>query len=416
MLRVFEAYVRTLVKTGSLTLELPSRSITFGDGTGPELAIRFMDQGVVRALIRNPVLRFCELYMDGRIEVTRGSLFEVQALLARSMMMSGATDWARILDGVRKRLGALQLGTGIERARSNVAHHYDLDGGLYRLFLDRDMQYSCGYFEPGRSDLEAAQLAKKRHIAAKLMIEPGKRVLDIGCGWGGMALYLAQFTGAQVKGITLSTEQLEAARERAASARLSDRVTIALEDYRQTQGPFDRIVSVGMLEHVGRKSFPTYFKRIAELLTDDGVALVHTIGYSAGPAPTNEFVDKYIFPGGYIPALSELAPAIEAAGLFIADIEVLRLHYAETIRAWRENFARNRDEVRALYDERFCRMWDLYLCGAENAFRVERAVNFQIQLCKKVDALPLTRSYMAEREEQLRRLDSLPQEVRLAGE
>ena len=416
MSRVLEAYLRTLVKKGSLTVEFPDRHVHLGDGTGPGLAVRFADRRVAWALMRNPVLRFGELYMEGRITVARGTLFDVVSLFSRAMRDAGRKDWIRLLDHLREGLSTLRRANNLLLSRKNVAQHYDLDAGLYGLFLDRDRQYSCAYFERPGMDLEDAQLAKKRHIAAKLAIEPGLRVLDIGCGWGGMALYLARYTEACVHGITLSQEQLTVFRDRIAAEHMADRVTVALEDYRQTQGRYDRIVSVGMLEHVGRKNLRTYFRRVAEMLADDGVALVHTIGLSGVPWPTNEWVDTHIFPGGYIPALSEIADAVQRAGLFITDVEVLRLHYADTIAAWRVRFAANREEARALYDERFCRMWELYLCGAECAFRIEGSVNFQLQLAKRVDALPLTRGYMVEREEELRRLDSLPRELRIAGE
>ena len=401
MLRILEAYLRTLIKTGRITLETPSRTMTFGYGQGPDLAIRFVDSGVVPALMRNPVLAFGELYTDGRIYVTRGSLFDVQALFARSMMRSGRMDWIRTLDHVRIAIGRIRLGNGIGRSRRNVERHYDLSEPFYRLLLDEDMQYSCAYFADERVTLDQAQLAKKRHIAAKLAILPGQRVLDIGCGWGGMGLYLAQFTGATVKGVTLSKEQLTVARARAAASGLGSQVGFALEDYRHTTGPFDRIVSVGMLEHVGRKHIPAFFQRVADLLAPDGVALIHTIGYSQGPAPPNEWLDKHIFPGGYIPALSEVLPAIEKAGLVVNDVEILRLHYAETLRHWRERFTANRERAKALYDERFCRMWECYLEASEGAFRWQDLMVFQIQLTKRNDTLEITRDYIHETETQL---------------
>ena len=416
MLRVFEIYFKTLIKQGSLSIEWPGGTMKLGDGTGPDLAILISDAAAFWSLLRNPVLRFGELYMDGRINVTRGSLYEVLALASRNILNSGALDWTRILDRIRASTGRFRLGNGVSRSRKNVARHYDLDSRFYRLFLDRDWQYSCAYFETPSDSLETAQLAKKRHIAAKLLLESGQSILDIGCGWGGMALYLAQFADARVRGVTLSKEQLDVARTRVATAGLGDSVSFALEDYRQTKGQFARVVSVGMLEHVGAKNYTAFFRCVADLLTDDGVALVHTIGRTLGPAATNEWVLKYVFPGGYLPALSELMPAIEAAGLFVTDIETLRLHYAETIKAWRENFANHREQVRQLYDERFCRMWDLYLCGAENGFRIEKQVNFQIQLAKKVDTVPLTRGYMAQREEDLRLLDTRPAVLSVAGQ
>ena len=405
MRRTFEAYFKPLIRQGSLMVEMPGGAVKLGDGTGPDLAVRIRDRAAIWALLRNPALTLGELYMDGRIEVARGTIYDVLALASRNLLDSGSLHWTRILERVQRAATALRYHNGLRRSRDNVAHHYDLDGRLYDLFLDQDRQYSCAYFENADDTLETAQLAKKRHIVAKLAVEPGHRVLDIGCGWGGMALYLARYAGAEVKGITLSEEQFAMSKARVKADGLDDKAVFALEDYRVTEGTFDRVVSVGMLEHVGPKNYETYFRRVAELLTDDGVALIHTIGRTLGPAPTNDWLEKYIFPGGYIPALSELLPAIEAAGLMATDIETLRLHYAETLRAWRENFARQRDKARALYDERFCRMWEFYLAGAETALRLEKQVVFQIQLTKKIDAVPLTRRYIEEREEALRKVD-----------
>ncbi len=417
MSRVLEAYLRTLVKKGTLTVAFPGRSIRFGDGTGPDLALRFADRRVAWELIRNPVLRFGEAYTDGRITVTRGTLFEIVALFSRAMREAGGRDLIRLLDRARDALSFFKRGNGPTASRSNVERHYDLDRRLYELFLDADLQYSCAYFERPDLDLEAAQRAKKRHISAKLALKPGQSVLDIGCGWGGLALFLAQSAGAgKVTGITLSHEQRDVAQARIREAGLDRSIEIRIEDYRQTRGPFDRIVSVGMLEHVGRKNLRAYFRTVAELLADDGVALVHTIGNSGIPWASNEWVDTYIFPGGYVPSLSEIADAVERAGLFLTDVEVLRLHYAETIARWRARFAANRDAARALYDERFCRMWDLYLCGAECSFRIEGAMNFQLQLTKRIDTLPLTRDYMGECEAELRHRDEAPPALQLAGE
>jgi cyclopropane-fatty-acyl-phospholipid synthase len=280
-----------------------------------------------------------------------------------------------------------------------VAHHYDLNGRLYSLFLDRDRQYSCAYFPTGSETLEEAQAAKKRHIAAKLKLDrPDLSVLDIGCGWGGMALTLARDYGARVTGITLSAEQLAEARARAAAAGLADRVTFELMDYRAMQRRFDRIVSVGMFEHVGVGHYRTFFRKLRACLEPDGVALLHTIGRSDGPNSTNSWIARYIFPGGYSPALSEIMPHVERAGLVTTDIEILRLHYAETLRHWRRRFAANRDAIAALYDERFCRMFEFYLAGSELAFRHQGLVNFQIQLSREQTAVPLTRDYIARAE------------------
>lgn len=407
MYRAFEASFKSLFRHGRLTIEMPGGGkIALGDGAGPDVAIVIRDRRALWRLLANLPLAFGELYMDGRIEIVRGTLYDLCALASRAFLESGRLDRTRLMDNARLLLSRFGHVASLARAQSNVAHHYDLDAGLYRLFLDRDLQYSCGYYEHDGASLDEAQLAKKRHIAAKLMVEPGQRVLDIGCGWGGLGLYLARHAGADVTGVTLSKEQRAVAEARARDEGLAAGARFELQDYRATRGRFDRIVSVGMLEHVGRNGYATFFRRVADLLDDDGVALIHNIGRTLGPAPTNAWMKKYIFPGGYIPALSELMPAVEAAGLFVTDLETLRLHYARTIRAWRENFAAHRAEVRALTDERFCRMWDLYLCGAECGFRIEGLVIFQMQLAKRVDAVPLTRGYMAEREEELKAVDT----------
>jgi cyclopropane-fatty-acyl-phospholipid synthase len=291
------------------------------------------------------------------------------------------------------------------RSKTNVAHHYDLDGRLYSLFLDADKQYSCAYFETPDATLEDAQLAKKRHLAAKLLIGRGNRVLDIGSGWGGLGLYLAQMSGANVTGVTLSTEQLQVSNARAAESNLTHLAKFHLQDYRDVSGRFDRIVSVGMFEHVGVDFYETYFKRCAELLTDDGIMVLHSIGRSEGPDSTNPWIAKYIFPGGYIPALSEVAPAIERAGLLVCDIEILRLHYAETLKAWRQRFMARREEAVHLYDERFARMWEFYLASSEMAFRKQNLMNFQIQLTKRQGVVPMTRDYIGREEAKLRRIE-----------
>jgi cyclopropane-fatty-acyl-phospholipid synthase len=303
------------------------------------------------------------------------------------------------------------------RSRNNVAHHYDLDGRLYSLFLDGDQQYSCGYFEARNQSLDDSQLAKKRHLAAKLRLKPGASVLDIGCGWGGLALYLTEIAGARVTGITLSQEQYQRAQNRALERGLTQNTSFRLIDYRDIAGRFDRIVSVGMFEHVGVGFYDTFFDRCAELLTDDGVALVHSIGRSSPPGITNPWIAKYIFPGGYIPALSEVLPAIESAQLVVTDVEILQLHYAETLKAWRERFLAHRDEVVRLYDQRFVRMWEFYLACSEMAFREGDMVVFQIQMAKRKGLTPATRDYITREEARLRGIEagySVP--LRLAGE
>jgi cyclopropane-fatty-acyl-phospholipid synthase len=303
------------------------------------------------------------------------------------------------------------------RARRNVAHHYDLDGRLYSLFLDADRQYSCGYFQSSEQSLDDAELAKKRHLAAKLRLEPNKRVLDIGCGWGGLGIYLAEICGADATGVTLSQEQHAIANERAAEKGLTERARFKLQDYRDVTERFDRIISVGMFEHVGVNHYDTFFRKSAQLLADDGVMLLHSIGRSEGPSVTNAWISKYIFPGGYIPSLSEVLVAIEKSGLLVTDIEILRLHYAETLKAWRERFLVHREEVERIYDQRFVRMWEFYLAASEMSFREQDRMVFQIQLTKRQDVVPMTRDYIMRDEQRLQAAEGKRRPpLRLAGE
>jgi cyclopropane-fatty-acyl-phospholipid synthase len=335
--------------------------------------------------------------MDGGFVIEAGSIYDFLALVLENVSNAHPRWWMGAVAGYRYLTRRIRQFNPPSKSRENVHHHYDLDGRLYSLFLDHDQQYSCAYFEEGNDDLEVAQLAKKRHIAAKLLLtRPGLRVLDIGCGWGGMALTLARDYGADVTGITLSEEQLQEARNRAVAEGLSDRVRFELIDYRSMQGQFDRIVSVGMFEHVGINHYQTFWDTVSRLLAPDGVALIHAIGRHSGPSTTNPWIRKYIFPGGYSPAVSEVVPVVERTRLWITDIEILRLHYAETLRSWRSRFQQNRERIRALYDERFCRMWEMYLIGAEMAFRRDGHLVFQIQLAKAVETVPLTRDYMVD--------------------
>ena len=313
--------------------------------------------------------------------------------------------WAKLQWWLRYLVRHAQQFNPRPRSRNNVARHYDLDGRLYSLFLDADKQYSCAYFETPEATLDDAQLAKKRHLAAKLLIGRGDRVLDIGSGWGGLSLYLAEMAGANVTGITLSTEQFQVSNALAAEKNLAQSARFFLEDYRDITGRFDRIVSVGMFEHVGVDFYETYFRRCAELLSDDGVMMLHSIGRSEGPDATNPWIAKYIFPGGYIPALSEVIPAIERAGLLVCDIEILRLHYAETLKAWRERFMARREDAVQLYDERFARMWEFYLACSEMSFRKQNMMNFQIQLAKRQGVVPMTRDYIGREETRLRGIE-----------
>jgi cyclopropane-fatty-acyl-phospholipid synthase len=389
-------------------------TLTFGDGTGPPIAARFISKASQWAVLLDPDLKLGEAYMDGTFVMERGSIAQFVDLVAEK---TAWPRWAAPITALRfawRRIKQLNLRT---RARRNVAHHYDLDGRLYALFLDSDRQYSCAYFETAQNSLDDAQLAKKRHLAAKLLLDKGHRMLDIGCGWGGLALYAAEFCGAQVTGITLSQEQLAAARARAGERDLGGRVAFEALDYRDLTGTFDRIVSVGMFEHVGVNFYDAFFAKCAGILAEDGVMVLHAIGRSGGPSHTNAWIAKYIFPGGYIPALSEVMPAIERAGLIVTDIEVLRLHYAETLKAWRDRFLAHRDEVARLYDARFVRMWEFYLACSETAFRRHDMMVFQVQLARRQGVVPITRDYIMHAEARLRALEGRHRTpLRLAGE
>ena len=392
-----------LVHVGTLTVTWPDgRTTTYGSGE-PHVAMTIHGKGTPLSIALRPDIRFGEAYMDGLLTIEQGDVGALLTILMASSNAAPLPKWmgfVRVLRRWRRRFAQYNPAA---RARRNVAHHYDLSGKLYDLFLDTDRQYSCAYFFDPSDTLEDAQIAKKRHIAAKLNLDRlGLKVLDIGCGWGGLALDIARDTGADVKGITLSTEQLGVAQSRAIASGLSNTCHFELEDYRNTTGPFDRIVSVGMFEHVGISYYQTFFERVRDLLAPNGIALIHTIGRADGPGATNPWINKYIFPGGYSPALSEVLPAIERAGLTVTDVEVLRYHYAETLLEWRRRFMKNRDKAKALYDERFCRMWEFYLAGCEMAFRHDGHVNFQIQLTRRFDALPVTRDYMVENERTMR--------------
>jgi cyclopropane-fatty-acyl-phospholipid synthase len=380
------------------------------------VAVRFTTHAAQRGVLFDPELKVGEAYMDGTLVIEQGTLADVLTVLLGQEDDDGGR-WSRILWLLRYIERRWQQLNVRRRAQRNVAHHYDLDGRLYSLFLDADRQYSCAYFERPAQSLDDAQLAKKRHLAAKLLLRRGQRVLDIGCGWGGLALYLAETCEAHVTGITLSKEQHALASQRAAEKNLSRTVDFQLEDYRDVGGTFDRIVSVGMFEHVGVNFYEAFFRRCGDLLADDGILLLHAIGRSNPPGITNPWIAKYIFPGGYIPALSEVMPAIERAGLLVTDIEILRLHYAETLKAWRARFLAHREEIERIYDPRFGRMWEFYLASSEMAFREQAMMVFQLQLTKRQGVVPITRDYIVHEERRLRAIEGGQRApLRLAGE
>jgi len=402
--RLLRFFLRQFIQRGAMTFTTASGAkFTCGDGTGQPVFARFLTSDAERSVLLNPELALGEVYMDGTFVVENASIADALAILMDQPEM--LPRWARLQWWLRYLARHIRQFNPRGRAKNNVAHHYDLDGRLYSLFLDSDKQYSCAYFEKPDATLEDAQLAKKRHVAAKLMIGRGDKVLDIGSGWGGLGLYLAETVGADVTGVTLSNEQLQVSNARAGEKNLTHSARFLLEDYRDIPGPFDRIVSVGMFEPVGVGFYDIYFKRCAELLSDDGVMLLHSIGRSEGPDATNPWIAKYIFPGGYIPALSEVMPAIERSGLLVCDIEILRLHYAETLKAWRQRFMARRQEAIELYDERFARMWEFYLASSEMAFRKQNLMNFQIQLAKRQGVVPMTRDYIVREEAKLRGLE-----------
>jgi cyclopropane-fatty-acyl-phospholipid synthase len=402
-----------IIKVGSLTVIDPAGRVhrlgnpNADPGLEP-VTIRLHDRAALWKLALRPSFAFGQAYMDGALAVERGTLRDLLELCGRNLARRRPGQRSLLLRLARPLARRWQQFNPAGRARRNAAHHYDLSETLFRLFLDEDLQYSCAYFAKPGWALEEAQRAKLRHIAAKLLLKPGLSVLDIGSGWGGLAFFLAGIARVKVTGITLSSEQLATARQRAEHSGPAGHVVFALQDYRATTGRYDRIVSVGMFEHVGTPHYPAFFDKIHDLLANDGVALIHSIGRMDGPGLTSAWTRKYIFPGGYIPALSEVLPAVERAGLWVTDIEILRLHYAETLRCWFERFRTNRDQVQALYNERFCRMWELYLAGSEMAFRHGGLMVFQLQLAKRVDTVPLTRDYMIDAERGLRLEPAFP--------
>ena len=400
---MLEKLMTSFIRTGRLTIIRPDgRVVCVGklDETAPNLDIvlRLNDWVTLVKISLYPGLYFGEAYMDGTLLIEQGSLRDLLELCGRNLAHRGAWRHSRFVGVFLTIARYLQQYNSRRAARRNVAHHYNLAEPLFRAFLDIDLQYSCGYFWDRSISLDDAQSAKKRHILSKLLLEPEQRVLDIGSGWGGLAVSIAKTAAVHVRAITLSDEQLLLARKRAREVDVDHKISFELKDYREVEGFFDRIVSVGMFEHVGQPNYQVFFNKLASLLNDDGVALIHSIGRMDGPGLTHAWTRKYIFPGGYVPALSEVLPAIERAGLWLTDVEILRLHYAETLRVWRDNFVRNLTTISSLYDGRFCRMWEFYLAGSEMAFRFDGLMVFQIQLAKRVDTVPLIRDYMFDSE------------------
>jgi cyclopropane-fatty-acyl-phospholipid synthase len=411
------------VRRGHLgVIDHTGRRHEFGTrGSMPSATIHLHDPSLYRRLAFYPTLYVGRAYVDGTLTIAEGKLSDFLNLLLMNEHLasrSGTSELKRRLEELARLAAVVNLPG---RARRNVHHHYDHAADFYRCFLDADLQYSCAYFANPALSLEEAQEAKKRHIAAKLNLKPGQRVLDIGCGFGGMALYLARNYGVHVTGITLSTEQLQTARERAARQGLSRLVEFRFEDYRHTRGTFDRIVSVGMFEHVGRPHYRQFFARLGQLLADDGAALVHTIGRHTPPVPINVWIRENIFPGAYLPTLSQITPVLEKQDYWLTDFESLRLHYAETLAEWNRRFQTNRERVRQIdperHDDRFCRMWEFYLQACEAGFRHSGLTVFQLQLTKKIDALPITRDYMFGEERRLMAGEAgVPARPRMAGE
>ncbi len=410
-MRFLSTLLNRAILAGQLTItDFDGSTHVFGPGSDDHgepgnVAISFTAKGTSGKIARDPALGAAEAYMQGRLEMEAGH--DIHALLKlvtynfrwipgnKLHKITQQPRWKTWLDGRNH----------ARRAKRNVAHHYDLSDHLYDLFLDQDRQYSCAYWQPDNDkDLNRAQTDKLNHIAAKLLLKPDMQVLDIGCGWGGLALHLNKISGAKVLGVTLSEEQVQVANKRAEDAGVADQVKFQLIDYRQVEGPFDRIVSVGMFEHVGVPQYQTFFSKIAELLNDEGVALIHSIGRADGPGATDSFMAKYIFPGGYVPALSEVTPKIERAQLWLTDCEILRVHYARTCEAWYKTCVEKKQEIVTLYDEEFWRMWTFYLAGAAMAFRHMGQMVFQIQLAKSMETVPITRDYIAETERDYTRL------------
>ncbi len=403
-MRLLDRMLSRFVRTGSLTVIDPDGIAVVHKGApGPECTIRLTEPKLYRTLFLNPELKAGEAYMDGTLIVEKGSIRDLLMIFAANRDHLRDQPLQKAVRDTYKKLRKLGARNTLVKARANVAHHYDLSNTLYEMFLDDDLHYSCAYFASAEDTLETAQRNKLRHIAAKLDLKPGQRVLDIGCGWGGLAMYLAEVADVQVLGVTLSTEQHALATQRAKARGLQDRVRFELLDYRKAQGPFDRIVSVGMFEHVGVTQHEEFFAKVRDLLAPDGAALIHTIGRMGGPGAVSPWFRKYIFPGAHVPAVSEFSAAAESAKLWITDIEILRRHYAETLLHWEQRFQQQRAKAEQMFDARFCRMWEFYLIAGEIGFRYGKQMVIQMQLSKANDSLPITRDYLMQTEAALQK-------------
>jgi cyclopropane-fatty-acyl-phospholipid synthase len=402
-------FIDQILPVGSITIvQADGSRETHGPGGGKHVTVRLHDKRVPLEIFRSPRLRFAELYMDGRVTVEDGTILDLLELVVGARPWEAGKGRKALGKGKTRYLKRFFRRNPAAKSRKNVAHHYDIGNALYELFLDEDWQYSCAYYTDPANSLEQAQRDKKAHIAAKLHLKPGQRVLDIGCGWGGMALYLHEVAGVDVLGVTLSEEQIKKARERAEAAGVSDHVKFELIDYREVEGQFDRIVSVGMFEHVGVAHYEEFYAKCRELLKPDGVMLLHTIGKLGGPGLPDPFTDKWIFPGYHVPSLSQMSTASEKVRMIATDIENLRLHYAYTLREWLNRATKNRAKIEKLYDERFFRMWEFYLAGAVVMFENGAACNYQVQYVRDRRALPITRDYMTEAEQRYRAIGAAP--------
>jgi cyclopropane-fatty-acyl-phospholipid synthase len=398
--------LKAFVKVGTLkVIDHEGKTHVFAGAPGPQATMRLTDKSLYHKLFLNPELHAGEAYMDGRMSFPDSSLRDFLTLFSTNRLSLGSYPLQKVLRRISRGLKRFQQMNKVGEAQKNVAHHYDLGNAFYRLFLDKGMQYSCAYFLDDAESLEEAQQNKLRLIAAKLRLEPGLKVLDIGSGWGDLALYLAAMEDVDVTGVTLSKEQHELSNDKARRAGLSDRVRFELKDYRHVEGGFDRLVSVGMFEHVGVHHYGEFFAKVNALMKDDGLMLLHSIGHMSPPGTASPWLRKYIFPGAYSPALSEVFPVVEQASLWVTDLEFLRLHYAKTLKHWHERFEANRQKIAQMYDERFCRMWEFYLISAEMMFRTGSQLVFHMQLARRRDAAPIVRDYVTDTQRRYRTIE-----------